>query len=614
MPSRVLRETLSRQAAGGVSQVVHRVRFALGIGLATPPWIADIAGVVAALRDMNHVTEADFLAVGEKLMGFLSSARNIRVDISELATGISGDIGERVCGALLTVLARSLELKGRVEETTRTLGTIRHNADKLHRCFSQFDEIVLSFQVVATLGRIETARLGGSNSDLGHFADEIRSYSESIRERVKHALQAAAGLESYIGRAIQRVSEGDIQQLEALPSLVSAIEAALAAFRSRQQEARAASLRLADQFTAFSEAINGLVEALQFHDITRQQVEHVVESLEHVLNDAHHSGSTACPSPEVVGVVHLQRHQLLSAANTFEASVQRVTKELNQVAALGRRMEAETQALLGLVAEDQQSSFFPTMERSFAGVLGAVANCAAVNDDTAGTTAELRRTIAGLKGCVDDLRAIWLQVNRLAMNATIEAVHLGAAGEPLSVVAGSMQTLHSDAEKRSAETEASLANLSSAALSMMPGSSGGAGATAPSDNVSMIDELKARMDELHASSERSFTCSKQISAVAATLCSEVRSAVDSFTVGNLVAETLNRSCGILQRITAAFEIDPVRATRRLEHLTARYTMLAEREVHERATARVFPEPSDEASDCPGAPALPGDIGEGVELF
>ena len=82
MPSRVLRETLSRQAAGGVSQVVHRVRFALGIGLATPPWIADIAGVVAALRDMNHVTEADFLAVGEKLMGFLSSARNIRVDIT----------------------------------------------------------------------------------------------------------------------------------------------------------------------------------------------------------------------------------------------------------------------------------------------------------------------------------------------------------------------------------------------------------------------------------------------------------------------------------------------------------------------------------------------------
>lgn len=69
----------------------------------------------------------------------------------------------------MTLLARSIEMKRRVEETTRHLGGIRHNADKMHRCFSRFDEIVLSFQVVATLGRIETARLGGSNSGLGHL-------------------------------------------------------------------------------------------------------------------------------------------------------------------------------------------------------------------------------------------------------------------------------------------------------------------------------------------------------------------------------------------------------------------------------------------------------------
>ena len=92
----------------------------------------------------------------------------------------------------------------------------------------------------------------------------------------------------------------------------------------------------------------------------------------------------------------------------------------------------------------------------------------------------------------------------------------------------------------------------------------------------MIDELQTRIDELHASSERSLTCSKQISAVAATLCAEVRSASDSFTVGNLVDETLDRSCGMLQRITAESDIDPARAARGLEHLTAQYTMLAER--------------------------------------
>ncbi|WP_321478227.1 methyl-accepting chemotaxis protein [uncultured Paludibaculum sp.] len=597
-----------------MSQVVHRSEVALGIDSAAPQWILDLTEVVEDLRGINRVTEADFLAVGGKLMGFLSSARGIRADISELATCIAGDAGERLCGALSTVLSRSIEMKGCVEETARTLDSIRLSADKMHQCFSRFDEIVLSFQVVATLGRIETARIGGSHLGLGHFADEVRSYSESIRKCVEHALGEAAELECYIGRAIQHISEGDSQQLAAIPSLVGAIEEVLGAFRLRQQEASATSLRLADEFTALSETINGLVEALQFHDITRQQVEHVIESLEDLLNDARHSVPTACPLPEVVAVVDLQRQQLLGAAKTFESSVQRVNRELKQVAALGHKMVAETRTLLGLVTEDQQSSFFPKMERAFAGVLSAIASCCVANDDTVRTQAELRHTISGLQGCLDDLRVIWRRINRLAINATIEAVHLGPAGEPLSVVAGSMQTLYLNAEKRSGETEDSLANLRSAVMSIVLGSNDGPAASEPSANASIVDELKARVDELHASSERSVAYSKRIGAVSATLYSDVRSASEGFAVGDLVAETLDRTCGTLQRITAASDIDAVHAARGLEHLAAQYTMLAEREVHERATATVFPAPSNEEMNRRAATAPPGDLGDGVELF
>jgi hypothetical protein len=35
----------------------------------------------------------------------------------------------------------------------------------------------------------------------------------------------------------------------------------------------------------FSQAIHGLVEALQFHDITRQQVEYVVDVLGYILSE-----------------------------------------------------------------------------------------------------------------------------------------------------------------------------------------------------------------------------------------------------------------------------------------------------------------------------------------
>ena len=378
-PSRGQREQLPGNTAARLSGALHRVRTVLWRGSGTPSWVTDLARVVEELRDMNRSTEADFLAVGEKLMGFLTAARNIRADISQLADYISGDSGERACSALASVLHRSIEMKERIEGASRTLDGLPHTAAGIQQCFSGFHEIVLSFQVTATLGRIETARLGGSQSGLGHLADEVRSCTENIQARVEHALQAAARLERCIDTAIQHVSERDFEQLQALPSLVSAVQEALAAFRLRQQQASASSVSLDREFAAFSEAIHGLVEALQFHDITRQQVEHVVDSLDHILSERNGHRSTSHPSPHDAAVMDLQRQQLQGAAKTFAASVQRIHEELKQVSIRGSDMEAETKSLLGLMAEDQQSSFFCEMKRCFTGVLAAVESCAAVD-------------------------------------------------------------------------------------------------------------------------------------------------------------------------------------------------------------------------------------------
>ena len=250
---------------------------------------------------------------------------------------------------------------------------------------------------------------------------------------MEHALQVAAQLERCIDVAIQHLSARDLEQLQALPSLVGGVQEALAAFRLRQQQASATSVSLEDEFAAFSEAIHGLVEALQSHDITRQQVEH----------------------------------------------------------ALGR--------------------------------------------------------------------------------------------------------------------------LSTAISSMTPMPIKETSSQAPSDTVPATEELRTRIDELHVSSEGSLACSQRIRAVAATLIAEVRLAADRFTVGELLAEALNRSRATLHQLSAGGSIDPARVGSSLQNLTEQYTMLAEREVHEPATAIAAPVAREE-SDCQAPPEPSGDLGEGVELL
>jgi len=595
MVSSSAREQSSRSAAG------------------IPGWVPDVTRVVEDLRAMNRSTEAGFLAVGEKLMGFLSAARDIRADIGKLAESISGAAGEDACNALTAVLDRSTEMQKRVEEAPRTLGTLRHTADQIQRRFSRFYDVVLSFQVVATLGRIETARLGSAESDLGHLADEVRSCTEQIRRRVENALQAAAGLDQRIDLTIRQISVLDVQQLKALPSLVGAVEESLQAFRLRQQRAQATSASLASEFRSFSEAINGVVTALQFHDITRQQIEHVVESLAPLAGNGDSYSRTSLPSADELAVIELQRRQLLGAAEAFAASVQQVKLELEQIVSRGREMAGVAKKLLGL-AEDERGSFFERMERCFAGVLAAVSNSTALNDETTKAAAELQRTIARLQACIHDIRAIASGINQLAINATIEAVHLGAAGEPLSVVAVAMQTLRADAEKRSTEIESSLGALNAAVLSMIPPAEQAPESALRCDNAAVTEELRMRIDELHLSSARSLTCSQQISAAANTLCDDVQLAANGFTVGTLFCQTLDGCCGVLQRIAAEADTHPAGVAGVLQHLTVRYTMQSEREVHESAMAQIKPGTSSDEQYRLAVPVSPGDWGDSVELF
>ena len=607
MASNMEREQFDREAGGLWAMPLRLARLLLPSRSRAAAWTLGVASVVEDLRHMNRLTEGDFLAVGESLMTLLSAASQIRTDISQFTEYISGEAGERACQALAGVLTLSTETQKRVVETNRALATVRNGANHIQRAFAGFNDVVLSFHIVATLGRIETARLGNSQADLTHLADEARSCAEEVQTRVEHALQVAAGLEQCLDLTLQHVSELDIQQLATLPSVVGEVERSLQAFRFRQQQAAMTSVSLAHELESYSEAISRLVTAIQFHDITRQRIEHVIESLAHLLGGADPPARRSGPSLEEIAMIELQNRQLVGASQAFSASVQEVKLELQQVATQVRHMDGEAKALLGLAAEDQQESFFSRMERGFAGVLTAVSNSTDLSTQTTTASIELQRIGADLRACIHDIRATWLEINRLAINSVIRAVHLGAAGEAMSVVAGAMQCVYGDAEQRSDKTEESLASLMKAVFSMAPPRN--------EDSAPVVDELQNRIVDLHESSERSLACGEQISAAAAKLCEGVEATLDGFTVGSLFKETVDRCCGILQKITAESNVRAVHKKDGFQHLAERYTMREERETHEMAMAGNTPEHSPAERHGLAAPVpQAGDIGENVELF
>ena len=604
------RERNSGQPGERAGGLWYRARLTLGLAAPRPGtggWRQDVACAAGDLRDMNRRTEGDFLAVGESLTGFLLAARQIRGDIAEFTNDLSGASGERACQTLSTVLVLARTMQHRVADATRSLAMLRQAARQIQRGFAGFDGVVLSFHLAATLGRIETARLGNLQADLQHLSDEVKSCTEKVRTRVEHAVEVAGGFERCLDTTIQCIAELDLRQLGTLPVLIERVEQSLDAFRREQQQAAARSEGLAREFDSFSAALSNLVTAAQAHDITRQRVEHVIESLEHVSAAPGTAGKHSTQTPEETALIKLQCSQLDGAADAFHASVETIRQELQRIATQGERMAGEAKVLLDLAAESKQESFFVQMEKAFGVVMTAVSSGVDLGMQTSQAAGELKLLGSELRGCIGEIRGTWHELKLLAINSVIRAIHLGESGEAMSVVAGAMQRVYEDAEGYSNSTEESLNRLMEVVLSMAP--------PGTEDGASMVAELKHRIEDLHGASERGMTCGTRISKAAAELSGGVQTALNGFQAGALFAATGDRCRGMLRRIAAAADARPATPPDGLRHLEHRYTMREERRVHEEALGAgvaesVVAEPPAPATAVPGA----GDLGENVELF
>jgi hypothetical protein len=592
--------------------VPEMIRNALPAWFGERVWTKDLRRAATDLDQLNRSTESHFLAVGEKLMGFVSAARQIQTEFTGLAGLVSGEEGNRSCEVLRSVLDRAELMQRRAQSTLETLASLGDSSRRLRREFSGFTQTVLSFRVTATLARIEAARVRQSEGGLFDLADDVRSYSDTIESRIEQVLATTAMLESRILDALQVVSQLNARELSTLPSLIATVEANLQAFRVRRQEATVASTKLASRFGLISDAVSNVVTSIQAHDITRQQIEHVVQALNAVIDRA---GSSSRLPLEEAAVIDVQRAQIAAASATFGQAVAQIHRDLVAISTEIREVAEEGAHLLGR-ADGERNSFFTDMERGFKAILNAVSECEKLENDTADLTCELGNTVVHLRGAVADIQTIELEIRRLSLNARIRAIHLGGSGEPLNVIAEAMQELGAECEARSRACQHAIDYITGAIPPIRQVEVSDRSIPFAGDAAS--DDLQSRINQLQASSSESLMRGMAINTLASGLCEEVASVREGFTEDQVLADTVAGCSVLLEKVTRDTNSphpasSPV-SGRPMQDVVQNYTMRGERDIHE-AVARGV----DSASLAEETPLTAGalaqqEFGENVELF
>ena len=282
-------------------------------------------------------------------------------------------------------------------------------------------------RVSGIVTRVESARLGEHAAGFVSLADEVARLADDIESRSDSVLTAVEGLRGLIERTGQTVLVSERQQNADLLTLLAECRAALDQLHSAQERLCTVSLRAQQGYESIVSDVGQMVMALQFHDSTRQRLEHVDEALSSLCDQLETPGADA---GMVAAMAQLQAAQIQEAGSAFIDSVAKVRAELQAIQAASTDLVRAARELSG--------SNTGTRSAKQGGHFSAVAV-------TIGEWSESRRSLAmaaeevsavvGGSGPLWEKSRRWTRLLRLALNAQVEAVRLAESGAVMEAVA-----------------------------------------------------------------------------------------------------------------------------------------------------------------------------------
>jgi hypothetical protein len=211
---------------------------------------------------------------------------------------------------------------------------------------------------------------------------------------------------------------------------------------------------LADRSRAVGGSVAEVVASLQFHDIVRQQVEHVEEALRDMVELA---AERACPRRrpraggadgaegdgqpgesedcwrDLVGwmadVSELQVSQLGNASQRFGAAVQGLRDGLSGISAQTGDLLADLETITA-AGDRGEGTVFARVARSTARVIRAMERSGGQAREIAALIGEVAATVSETSRFVSSIEEVGSEIELIAINASIKAAHTGDRARP----------------------------------------------------------------------------------------------------------------------------------------------------------------------------------------
>ncbi len=579
---------------------------------------AEIAALSDELEQVMGNVEPQFLELGNRLQQLYGDAEHL-ARLTMDTVGIIGEEREDGFPGSTDRLARtSLErLQEICEGITRNLEEIGKGSEYLGQLCAicpLIENTGMTLNVIGLNIAVETSRSARAGEMFVSFTDEIRKLSGRILTIARNILE-----DSLRTRSGQMAAHGTIMKdMEALGRLnrdaEKVVQDAVAEIRQIMHLSGTAFKKSSTWSGDISRLAGEVVVAIQFHDIARQKIEHIVLALRDM--EAVSDREEAVFLGNAHKIMRLQAAQLKEVIADIRAADD---KSRNAFGKMGDRIVDLLDDVSVFDPDGQDESrirqHILALHTGFGQLGTLMSRSCELEEQIRATSGSVFETAAHLSSHIDQVRGISMDLHLKALNAVVKSARLGEDGRALEVLAQEVSKLSGQSDlfvDRVVDIIESLLLVSPdhGVCSLQEPVDDGAA------NDYLIQEGLRRISSVYENFRTDAAAALDHARHLQTDIS--RTSEDIGFLGELAGNLnvhLERMTALIDRLSPWSDYENDHTDEKLKQVARRYTMKSERDMHLRTTA-TLPDAMPEEDMMPdvSAPDEETDDWENVDLF
>lgn len=559
-------------------------------------WSHNLTPAMKTIRNLAGDTEDHFLELGTRLQDFACRSSSISAASNELVGILAGSESASLSAGLGNLFFQMDDYLSRVNsEAQKSCGILEQILKQLDLVIGPlegFRKMDKALRMLSISTKIESSRLGELGAGFITLAMDVEKLSQAVSEKSAGIMNQRIALAQLINENLEMVHTTEAGQYAEGRSALATINRhleTLAELNNRCTDTGSQACAIAEEIAA---DIGTVVSSMQFHDITRQQLEHVIEALEKLQQ--HHctvEGETteACNTMivEYGDTCELQTAQARHAVEQLVKATVTIMDSLRDIASKQTQISQELQQAIMGNNENSDNSLFKTIESEVQRVSAILNRCDQADKNLVTAMTKISQTISDIGGFVKDIEAVGSEIDLIALNAQIKAAHTGTQGAALGVLAEAIKRLSLDAVTQTEAVSTTLQGINQITAQM-------------TDNNFLLESAEQQTVQqmehearhiLSALSEVNRSLMAKLSGLAGqaeSLADDISSTTSSFTVHESVSQQAEQAVALLEQITREARSKVPASSEfqnNLRHMEQRYTMDSERMIHEMMAAR-----------------------------